>query len=91
MGEDEVLRAATAALLPAYVILSPRSQAKVAADAMEALKKLAGTAPQSIIPCHWHDSASGPVAAEHMGLGSQQLRLPCASHVQACQCYICKV
>ena len=39
---DEVLQAAAAALIPAHVILFPRNQAKVAADALEALKKLAG-------------------------------------------------
>ena len=34
-------------MIPAYVILSPRSQAKIAADAMDALKKLAGRVFQS--------------------------------------------
>ena len=45
-GEDEALRAAAAALLPPHVLLTPRSQGKVAADASEALKNLAGMAPQ---------------------------------------------
>ena len=40
--KDETLQAAAAALIPVHVILSPRSQAKVAADAMDALKKLSG-------------------------------------------------
>ncbi len=43
--EDEVVRAAAAAFIPAHVILFPRSQAKVAADALEALKKLPGKPP----------------------------------------------
>ena len=41
-SKDETLQAAAAALIPVHVILSPRSQAKVAADAMDALKKLSG-------------------------------------------------
>ena len=41
-SKDECLQAAAAALIPAHAILSPRSQAKVTADAMDALKKLSG-------------------------------------------------
>ena len=41
-SKDECLQAAAAALIPVHAILSARSQAKVAADAMDALKKLSG-------------------------------------------------
>ena len=41
-SKEETLQAATAALIPVHVILSPRSQAKVTADAVDALKKLSG-------------------------------------------------
>ena len=41
-SDNETVKAAAAALIPAHVIMSPRSQAKVAADAMDALKKLSG-------------------------------------------------
>ncbi len=41
-SEDEVLRAAAAAVIPAHVLLAHRSHAKVATDATDALKKLAG-------------------------------------------------
>lgn len=41
-SEDEGLRAAAAAMIPAHVLLSHRKHAKVVADATDALKKLAG-------------------------------------------------
>lgn len=41
-SEDEGLRAAAAAMIPAHVLLSHCNHAKVVADATDALKKLAG-------------------------------------------------
>ena len=41
-SEDEGLRAAAAALIPAHVLLSHRNHTKIVADATDALKKLAG-------------------------------------------------
>ena len=89
-SEDKVLRAAAAALLPAYVILTPRSQAKVAADAMEALKKLAGGPPWvgARVNAITAVCTLGSVAAEHIGLGPQQFRPLCARPVQARHCHI---
>ena len=41
-SDDEIVKATAAALIPVHVILSPQSQAKVVADAMDALKRLSG-------------------------------------------------
>ena len=49
-SKDECLQAAAAALIPVHAILSARSQAKVAADAMDALKKLSGNSTDF----HWN-------------------------------------
>jgi len=46
-SDDEVLIAAATALMPAHVLLSHRNRAKIAADAMEALKKLTGISHKS--------------------------------------------